>query len=48
MGGDEAVHAVIEAIAAGVTASVYARVMAIHPTVAELVPTMLQEMRRLG
>jgi pyruvate/2-oxoglutarate dehydrogenase complex dihydrolipoamide dehydrogenase (E3) component len=43
-GGDEAVHAVIEAMAAGVTASAYTRVMAIHPTVAELTPTIFGEL----
>ena len=44
VGGDEAIHAVIEAMAAGVTAAAYTRVMAIHPTVAELVPTIFGEL----
>ena len=44
VGGDEAVHAIIEAMAAGVTASAYTRVMAIHPTVAELTPTVFGEL----
>ena len=44
VGGDEAIHAVIEAMAAGVTAAAYTRVMAIHPTVAELVPTVFGEL----
>ena len=44
VGGDEAIHAVIEAMAAGVTASAYTRVMAIHPTVAELIPTIFGEL----
>jgi len=39
LGGDEAIHGVIEAMAAGVTASAYTRVVAVHPTVSELVPT---------
>jgi pyruvate/2-oxoglutarate dehydrogenase complex dihydrolipoamide dehydrogenase (E3) component len=39
VGGDEAIHGVVEAMAAGVTASAYTRVMAVHPTVSELVPT---------
>jgi pyruvate/2-oxoglutarate dehydrogenase complex dihydrolipoamide dehydrogenase (E3) component len=43
-GGDEAIHAVIEAMAAGVSASAYRRVMAIHPTVSELVPTTFGEL----
>jgi pyruvate/2-oxoglutarate dehydrogenase complex dihydrolipoamide dehydrogenase (E3) component len=41
VGGDEAIHGVIEAMAAGLTASAYTRVVAIHPTVAELIPTTL-------
>jgi pyruvate/2-oxoglutarate dehydrogenase complex dihydrolipoamide dehydrogenase (E3) component len=44
VGGDEAVHGVIEAMAAGVTAAAYTRVMAIHPTVSELVPTVFGEL----
>jgi pyruvate/2-oxoglutarate dehydrogenase complex dihydrolipoamide dehydrogenase (E3) component len=44
VGGDEAIHGVIEAMAAGVTASAYTRVMAIHPTVSELVPTVFGEL----
>jgi pyruvate/2-oxoglutarate dehydrogenase complex dihydrolipoamide dehydrogenase (E3) component len=44
VGGDEAIHGVIEAMAAGVTASGYTRVMAIHPTVSELVPTVFGEL----
>jgi pyruvate/2-oxoglutarate dehydrogenase complex dihydrolipoamide dehydrogenase (E3) component len=44
VGGDEAVHGVIEAMAAGVTASAYTRVVAIHPTVSELVPTTFGEL----
>ena len=45
VGGDEAIHGVIEAMAAGVTASGYARVMAIHPTVSELLPTVFGELK---
>ena len=44
VGGDEAIHGVIEAMAAGVTATAYTRVMAIHPTVSELVPTIFGEL----
>ncbi len=36
VGGDEAIQAAIEAMAAGVTAAAYTRVMAIHPAVAVL------------
>jgi pyruvate/2-oxoglutarate dehydrogenase complex dihydrolipoamide dehydrogenase (E3) component len=44
VGGDEAIHAVIEAMAAGVTATAYTRVMAIHPTVSELTPTVFGQL----
>ena len=44
VGGDEAIHGVIEAMAAGVSAKGYTRVMAIHPTVSELVPTVFGEL----
>ena len=44
VGGDEAIHGVIEAMAAGVTAKAYTRVMAIHPTVSELLPTVFGEL----
>jgi pyruvate/2-oxoglutarate dehydrogenase complex dihydrolipoamide dehydrogenase (E3) component len=46
VGGDEAIHGVIEAMAAGVTATAYTRVVAIHPTVSELVPTVFGELSR--
>jgi len=44
VGGDEAIHGVVEAMAAGVTATAYTRVVAIHPTVSELVPTVFGEL----
>ena len=44
VGGDEAIHAVIEAMAAGVTATAYTRVVPVHPTVSELVPTVFGEL----
>jgi pyruvate/2-oxoglutarate dehydrogenase complex dihydrolipoamide dehydrogenase (E3) component len=44
VGGDEAIHGVIEAMAANVTATAYTRVVAIHPTVSELVPTTFGEL----
>ena len=44
VGGDEAIHGVIEAMNAGVTAPAYTRAMAIHPTVSELVPTVFGEL----
>ena len=42
-GGDEAIHAVLIAMNAGVSASDYARAVPIHPTVSELIPTVLGE-----
>jgi pyruvate/2-oxoglutarate dehydrogenase complex dihydrolipoamide dehydrogenase (E3) component len=44
VGGDEAIHGVIEAMNAGVTAQAYTRAVAIHPTVSELVPTVFGEL----
>jgi pyruvate/2-oxoglutarate dehydrogenase complex dihydrolipoamide dehydrogenase (E3) component len=44
VGGDEAIHGVIEAMAAGVSATAYTRAMPIHPTVSELVPTVFGEL----
>jgi pyruvate/2-oxoglutarate dehydrogenase complex dihydrolipoamide dehydrogenase (E3) component len=43
-GGDEAVHMVLAAMAAGTPAADLAQTMAIHPTVAELIPTILGEL----
>jgi pyruvate/2-oxoglutarate dehydrogenase complex dihydrolipoamide dehydrogenase (E3) component len=47
LGGDEVVHLLLDAIAAGTTATALAKVMHIHPTVSELVPTLLQELKPL-
>jgi pyruvate/2-oxoglutarate dehydrogenase complex dihydrolipoamide dehydrogenase (E3) component len=44
-GGDEAIHGVLDIMNAGVTYEVLERAMPIHPTVSELIPTMLGEMR---
>jgi pyruvate/2-oxoglutarate dehydrogenase complex dihydrolipoamide dehydrogenase (E3) component len=44
VGGDEAIHAIIEAMAANVTATAYTRVVPIHPTVSELLPTVFGEL----
>jgi len=44
VGGDEAIHGIIEAMAAGVTATAYTRVVVIHPTVSELVPTTFEDL----
>lgn len=44
-GGDEAIHAVLDMVAAGGTADTLARTMHIHPTVAELLPTIAGALR---
>jgi pyruvate/2-oxoglutarate dehydrogenase complex dihydrolipoamide dehydrogenase (E3) component len=44
-GGDEAIHAVLNCMAAGGTVDRLARTMPIHPTVAELLPTVAGEVR---
>jgi pyruvate/2-oxoglutarate dehydrogenase complex dihydrolipoamide dehydrogenase (E3) component len=43
-GGDEAVHMILAAMAAGAPYTLLAHTMAIHPTVAELIPTILGEL----
>lgn len=47
LAGDEVVHVLLDAIAHGITATALARTMHIHPTVAELVPTLLQDLHPL-
>ena len=44
-GGDEAIHGVLDIMHAGVTYDVLQQTVPIHPTVSELIPTMLGEMR---
>jgi pyruvate/2-oxoglutarate dehydrogenase complex dihydrolipoamide dehydrogenase (E3) component len=44
-GGDEAIHAVLDVMAAGGTADTLARTMHVHPTVAELLPTLAGDLR---
>jgi pyruvate/2-oxoglutarate dehydrogenase complex dihydrolipoamide dehydrogenase (E3) component len=44
-GGDEAIHGVIDVMNAGVTYDVLQRAVPIHPTVSELIPTVLGEMQ---
>jgi pyruvate/2-oxoglutarate dehydrogenase complex dihydrolipoamide dehydrogenase (E3) component len=44
-GGDEAIHGVLDIINAGVTYDVLERAVPIHPTVSELIPTLLSEMK---
>jgi pyruvate/2-oxoglutarate dehydrogenase complex dihydrolipoamide dehydrogenase (E3) component len=44
VGGDEAIHAVLDVMAAGKPARALQRTMHIHPTVSELIPTVLGEL----
>jgi pyruvate/2-oxoglutarate dehydrogenase complex dihydrolipoamide dehydrogenase (E3) component len=44
-GGDEAIHSLLYIMNAGVTYDVVRRSVPIHPTVAELIPTLLGDMR---
>jgi pyruvate/2-oxoglutarate dehydrogenase complex dihydrolipoamide dehydrogenase (E3) component len=44
-GGDEAIHGVLDMMTAGVTYDGLQHAVPIHPTVSELIPTMLGEMR---
>jgi pyruvate/2-oxoglutarate dehydrogenase complex dihydrolipoamide dehydrogenase (E3) component len=43
--GDEAIHGILDSMSAGATALSLAHTMHIHPTVSELIPTMLGELK---
>ncbi len=45
VGGDEAVHGVLDTMSAGGSADTLRRTMHIHPTVSELIPTVLGELK---
>jgi pyruvate/2-oxoglutarate dehydrogenase complex dihydrolipoamide dehydrogenase (E3) component len=47
VGGDEAIHAILDVMSAKAPYTTLSRTMHIHPTVCELIPTMLQEMSPL-
>ena len=47
-GGDEAIHGLLDIINAGVAYDVLQRAVPIHPTVSELIPTLLAEMKPAG
>ena len=47
VGGDEAIHEFLDVMSAKAPYTTLARTMHIHPTVSELIPTMLQEMSPL-
>ena len=45
VGGDEAIHGILDMMTAGAPATALRRAVHIHPTVSELIPTMLGELR---
>jgi pyruvate/2-oxoglutarate dehydrogenase complex dihydrolipoamide dehydrogenase (E3) component len=47
VGGDEVIHSLLDVMYAKVPYTVVSRAMHIHPTVSELVPTMLQDLKPL-
>ena len=46
--GDEAIHCILEVMAAGAPCTAMQRTMHIHPTVSELIPTLLGDLRPLS
>jgi len=44
-GGDEAIHGILDIMNANVTYDVLEHAMPIHPTVSELIPTLLNELQ---
>jgi len=48
VGGDEVIHAILDVMSAKAPYDTLARTMHIHPTVSELLPTLLQEMQPLS
>ncbi|HET7073997.1 MAG TPA: FAD-containing oxidoreductase [Mycobacterium sp.] len=48
VGGDEAIHAILDIMSAKAPYTTLSRTMHIHPTVSELIPTVLQEMSPLS
>ena len=47
VGGDEVVHAILDVMTAELPYTAISRTMHIHPTVSELVPTLLQDLKPL-
>jgi pyruvate/2-oxoglutarate dehydrogenase complex dihydrolipoamide dehydrogenase (E3) component len=45
VGGDEAIHGILDMMAAKAPYTTLQRAVPIHPTVSELIPTMLGELR---
>ena len=48
VGGDEVVHAILDVMTAKLPYTAISRTMHIHPTVSELVPTLLQDLTPLN
>jgi pyruvate/2-oxoglutarate dehydrogenase complex dihydrolipoamide dehydrogenase (E3) component len=48
VGGDEAIHGVVDMMNARATIDAYMRAVPIHPTVSELIPTVLGELKPAG
>jgi pyruvate/2-oxoglutarate dehydrogenase complex dihydrolipoamide dehydrogenase (E3) component len=48
VGGDEAIHGVIDMMNVGAPIDAYRRAVPIHPTVSELIPTVLAELKPVG
>jgi pyruvate/2-oxoglutarate dehydrogenase complex dihydrolipoamide dehydrogenase (E3) component len=48
LNGDEVVHGMLDVMAAGQPFTAISRTMHIHPTVSELVPTLLQQLKPLA
>ena len=46
--GDEVIHALLDMMSAGQPVDAMARTMHIHPTVLELVPTLLRQLKAMG
>ena len=47
VGGDEIIHSILDVMYAKAPYTVISRAMHIHPTVSELIPTMLQSLKPL-
>ena len=47
VGGDEVIHSILDVMYAGAPCTVIRRAVHIHPTVAELIPTMLADLKPL-
>jgi pyruvate/2-oxoglutarate dehydrogenase complex dihydrolipoamide dehydrogenase (E3) component len=47
VGGDEVIHSVLDVMYAGAPYTVIQRAVHIHPTVTELIPTMLADLKPL-